>query len=100
MLEKVNFVLELSSLEKEINELKLSVMGDNLMKHRISEEGIYTIIYMENNNQIADEKFIFYGRKMFEKLYIARMQHIMPIEVDEPDFYKEFFSTGEELVFA
>jgi hypothetical protein len=99
MLQKVHIILDSSNIDKEINELKLSLVGDNLMQHKVVEEGDYTVILLENSDRISDEKYIFYGREISGKLYIARMQHILPIEASEPDFYDQFFALGAELKF-
>lgn len=99
-MEKVKFELDMTNLEEEINEFKLSVHGDNLSKHRIKEEGEYVIIELYEDDNLTSAKDLFYGKIFRNVLYIARHHHIPGIEYDHIDLYDEFFGTGEELTFS
>jgi hypothetical protein len=102
-LQRVKYILDMSRIEDEIKELKLSVMGDTLMTHTIHEEkGDCTsdyVIEMKDDDKPTSCRYLFYGRVIEGKLYIARQQFVAALSFDAPDYYDEFFCTGSEFKF-
>lgn len=89
-MENVKFILKVCDIENEINSLKIQLFGDSLIKHKVIEEGAYTVIKMYSEDKLTSSQELFYGKVYKDFLYIGRYQFIKGIEFHEINLRKEF----------
>lgn len=74
---KYEYVIKLSNLEKDLNKLKMNFNGSNCIYHNINigEDNNIVITLYEIENLMSNT-YIFYGRLIGENIYITHNEYL------------------------
>lgn len=86
--------VDINDIEREINELKLSIHGDNLSSNTIQQIIGFIVITLTTGNDELSHNDFFYGRKIEDKIYLIRHQTLQDIR----DYIGDFNATLYERI--
>ncbi|WJE22418.1 hypothetical protein QRY07_12050 [Bacillus cereus] len=89
--------IDTSDIEREINELKLRVQGDNLSSYTIQKINGYIVITLTSGHDELSQKAFFYGRKIEDKIYLIRHQILQDIRDYKGDMNAIFYERAKSV---